>query len=105
MRAIITGSKHHCNPPPIELVIRQLVNEFNITEIANGGEKGVEEIVINFARKNKISVSIYDANKDKKMIKDFRPELVVSFVMGNGKRHVKILKYSEYIGIKTLRFF
>lgn len=91
MRVLITGGRDFSNSSALHKVLDQI----NITEMCEGGAKGADLLAAKYAVVKNIPCKTYLANwseygkaagmiRNKEMLEDFKPDMVVAFPGGLG---------------------
>lgn len=109
MRVVVTGGRDYQQKSVVRRILLQ-VGE--ITELAHGGAPGADKLSGEIASGLDIPVTIFDANwktdglaagpkRNRKMLDEFKPDLVIAFPGGRGtancvaeakKRGIKVLE-------------
>jgi len=95
MKIIVCGGRNFFSYPVVQLVL----DRFNITELAHGGAVGTDSLAGAYAKANDIPYKVYKADWDKhgkaagmirnkEMLKDFDPYLVIAFPGGKGTENM-----------------
>ena len=95
MRVLVTGGRDYTDWPALVRVL----NGLGITELCHGAARGADKMAGSWARIAHIPVTAYPADWDgngkaagpirnRLMLDDFKPDLVVAFPGGKGTAHM-----------------
>lgn len=102
MRILISGGRNFQS----YLTVCEVLDRIFITELAHGGAVGTDTLAGAYAKANDIPCTVYKANWDlhgkaagmirnKEMLKDFKPDLVILFPGGVGTENMKKLCFNN----------
>lgn len=109
MRVLVCGGRDYDDEKTVSRVLSELPRDG--LSVAQGGATGADNLALEWCRANKIPVGTYWANwkdegrsagpiRNRKMLADFKPDLVIAFPGGAGTAHM--VSIARRAGIKVM---
>ena len=111
MKALICGGRTYSNKVRMNAVLGSLLRRRGLTMIIEGGQFGADELARTWGLENRVPVVTVLADwlglgkaagpmRNRKMLRDYKPDLVVAFPGGRGTANM--LKQANAAGIEIM---
>lgn len=110
-RAIVCGGRSYLDAAWLSQTLDKMHAEMPISELAHGGAEGADALAGKWAEAKGIPVRVYEADwkregksagprRNARMLKDFKPDLVIAFAGGAGT--ADMVKRAIQAGVRTV---